>query len=229
MKYKAVIFDLFGTLVDTSSKAAYAKALSEMAIILKVPPQTFVQMWFDTFPHRATGKLKSPEGNIAYICNELKITCNEAQIKEASRIRLYFTGESLKPRTDAVAVLSEIKQRGLKIGLISDCSWEIPTLWQSIALAPLIDVPLFSCSVGMKKPDPRIYKKATDELGVAAAHCMYVGDGSSNELTGAQKAGMSPVLIRVPYERTADAYRIDEEEWAGPTVSSLTEVLGLLD
>jgi hypothetical protein len=40
---------------------------------------------------------------------------------------------------------------------------------------------------------------------------------------------MHAVLIRVPYEDTYDAYRIDAEEWNGPTISAVREVLGLLD
>jgi hypothetical protein len=40
---------------------------------------------------------------------------------------------------------------------------------------------------------------------------------------------MHPVLIRVPHEMSADAYRIDEEEWQGSVISSLSEVPSLLE
>jgi len=229
MKYKAVIFDLFGTLVDTSSLATYSKVLGAMADAVNAPREEFRQGWFDTFNQRTTGELNSPEQNIEYVCNQLKIDCSESQIQAAVRVRMGFTAKSMAPRPDAVAVLGEIKRRGMKTGLISDCAWEVPRLWPGLPFAQYVDVPLFSCSLGIKKPDPRIYKKSTDLLGVRAQDCMYVGDGSSRELTGAQKAGMFPVMIRVPYERTADAYRIEEEEWHGPVISSLTEVLGFLD
>ncbi len=228
MKYEAIIFDLFGTLIDTSSRAAYEKVLREMADVLHAPADKFTQLWFDTFTHRATGELESPGGNIRHICEKLVVTYTEEQLKEAIRLRFTFTADSLVPRKDAIDLLRELKSRGYRIGLISDCSGEVPVLWQNVSLAPYIDVPLFSCSVGMRKPDPRIYRMATEQLGVRAEKCLYVGDGSSQELTGAQKAGMQPVLIRVPYERTSDSYRIDEEEWAGPTISSLGEVLDLL-
>jgi len=54
-----------------------------------------------------------------------------------------------------------------------------------------------------------------------------VGDGSCHELTGASQVGMHPVLIRVPYEDTHDAHRIDAEEWNGPTISAVGEILEL--
>jgi len=79
------------------------------------------------------------------------------------------------------------------------------------------------------KPDARIYRLACEQLEVKPQECLYVGDGSSHELTGASRVGMHAVLIRVPYEDTYDAHRIDTEEWNGSTISALREVPGLLD
>ena len=229
MKYKAVIFDLFGTLVDTSSRQEYARVLTEMAAVLGASSEDFTRIWFDTFNLRSTGQLKSPAGNILYACKQLNITCTNEQVRRASEIRTKFTVESIAPRKDALETLKALKAKGLKVGLISDCSDEVPAAWKTTPFAELIDAAIFSCRVGMKKPDPRIFSTATDQLGVRPQDCLYVGDGSSHELTGARKAGMHPVLIRVPYERGGDAYRIDTEEWHGPTVSSLKEVLDLLE
>ena len=71
-------------------------------------------------------------------------------------------------------------------------------MWDSTALAPLFDVAVLSFDVGMAKPDPRIYELATERLGVAANDCLYVGDGSDGELSGAAQAGMTAVLMRAP-------------------------------
>jgi len=51
-----------------------------------------------------------------------------------------------------------------------------------------------------EKPDPRIYHLALERLKVKPQDCLYVGDGSSHELTGARKVGMHPVQIHVPDE-----------------------------
>ena len=56
--------------------------------------------------------------------------------------------------------------------------------------------------------------------------CLYVGDGLSDELTGAANVGMHPVRIHVSYE---DTFRDEHaQEWAGPSVSALEEVLTLV-
>ena len=131
------------------------------------------------------------------------------------------------PRPEAAEVLSTIQQKGYKTGLISDCSSNTPILWESTSLKAFFKVTIFSCAVGIKKPDPRIYRMALEQLGVKPPDCLYIGDGSSYELTGALKVGMHPVWIRIPDERE-DNFRIDEEDWDGPVISSLKEVLDLL-
>ncbi len=68
MKYRAVIFDLFGTLVENFTVAEYERVLSEMAAILGAPPAEFRQAWLDTFRGRTTGELPTSQSNIEYIC-----------------------------------------------------------------------------------------------------------------------------------------------------------------
>ena len=83
--------------------------------------------------------------------------------------------------------------------------------------------------MGLKKPDPRIYQIAMEQLGVESHNCIYIGDGGSQELTGAYQVGMHPVLLRDPDEDSAEILRVDaEEEWSGPVISSLQEVLALV-
>ena len=62
-------------------------------------------------------------------------------------------------------------------------------LWHSTPFAPLMDAAVLSFDAGIAKPDPRIYDLAVRRLGVAAEHCLYVGDGADGELSGATKAG----------------------------------------
>jgi putative hydrolase of the HAD superfamily len=229
MKYKAVIFDLFGTLIDNFSSEEYRRTLVEMASALSAPPDDFAELWFGLFEERMSGVLESPVGVIEHICRELDVRPDNTQIELATSIRLGMTTNMINLRPDAVRVLSKLKSEGYKTGLISDCSNEMPTTWEKLPLAPLIDVTAFSCLVGITKPDPRIYLLTTEQLGVKPQDCLYVGDGSSQELAGAANLGMSPVLIRVPSDGDYnDIYRINPEEWDGPRVSSLSEVLKLV-
>ena len=70
---------------------------------------------------------------------------------------------------------------------------------------------------------------AMDSLQLKAEECVYVGDGDSNELTGAQEVGMHPVMIQVEYDSKTGDYLADRQEWDGPVISSLTEILNLVE
>jgi putative hydrolase of the HAD superfamily len=228
MKLKAIIFDFFGTLVDNFSSREHERALSEMAKVLSAPKHDFVRMWAGTFPSRATGVFPTIEANIEYICRALDCHLTHNQMRAALQIRSRFYRQALTPRHGALTTLVRLRVENYKIGLITDCSCELPNVWSSTPFAHLIDVAVFSCQVGARKPDPRIYRFAYRRLGVAPRDCLYVGDGNSGELTGALAVGMQPLLIRVPYEETRDVYNMDREQWTGSFISDLTDIVSFV-
>jgi putative hydrolase of the HAD superfamily len=227
MKYRAVIFDLFGTLVDNFTSGEYKRVLDEMADILGVPHDDFGFSWRDSFPLRVNGTHITPRESIEYVCNELGAAVTGEQVRHAAAIRLDYTARSLKPRQEAVPTLEKLRADGYRTALVSDCSGEVPAVWDDTPFATLFGAAVFSCVAGIKKPDPRIYRIAMSRIGVTARDCLYVGDGSSHELTGARAVGMRPVMIRDPGE-SADAHFIDREDWSGEVISSLQEVLDLV-
>ncbi len=228
MAYRAVIFDLFGTLIPNFSRREYRAVLDEMAAILGAPAEEFARTWFDTFPQRNLGLSASPEGDIVRVCHRLNVFPPPARLAEAARLRLDLTRRYLVPRDGALEVLSELRTRGCKLGLITDCTSEAPRLWSESPFAPLFDATLFSCIEHVKKPDPAIYQRACERLGVAPQQCLYVGDGSSRELTGAQQVGMRPVRLRPPGEDADDIHRVDVDAWSGEAIRALAEVLALV-
>jgi len=231
MKYKAVIFDLFGTLIDKFSLREGTSILRQMASVLSVPADDFAQLWFDTFDTRGLGGFKSIEANIDYICQKLVVQPGKNETKTAGKMHFDYTVRSLKARPQAIEVLAYLKSHGYRTALITNCSIEIPSVWSDTPFAPFIDVAIFSCSVGVQKPDPGIYKLALEQLAVSPGDCVYIGDGDCQELTGAAAVGMHPVLIRDPDEDSSDVHRVDYEadEWDGPVINSLGEVLNLLE
>ena len=70
MKYKAIIFDLFGTLVDNYSVQGYNRLITDMASALELPFEDFSKLWRDTTYERGTGIFKTTEESIRYVCNK---------------------------------------------------------------------------------------------------------------------------------------------------------------
>ena len=225
-KYKAIVFDLFGTLVGTFSSSAHDIVLENMAATLGVPDRAFASLFdYDMRKARELGAYASIEGNIEIACNQLGLNPTAAAIEEAAKYRYDFMEKALVPRGDAVQTLAQIRAKGYAIGLLSDCSPEVPQLWPNTPFVGIIDVPVFSCEVGLKKPDPGIYKLLCERLGLGAEACLYVGDGDSLELEGALGVGMDPVLIRVQGEDEDDRDRPLADKWQGKKVSKLSDVL----
>ncbi len=227
MKYKAAIFDLFGTLLQNIR--AYSekreRVLLDMAKILLVPSQEFVKLWNVTFDRRLSGHFPTIESNIEWVCGALGSTVGTDQIEKAVRIRLEFIKSAFLPRDDVVQLLASLRQSGLKTGLVSDATPDVPSMWQSSPLSPLFDATVFSCLVGVKKPDPEIYWLICERLAVAPTDCFYVGDHVF-ELEGAARVGIHPVLLRVKEE---DEYYSDRDEWKGPVLNRLQHALRLVN
>ena len=227
MKYLAVIFDLFGTLADNFSTREYEEALVQMASALSIAPDDFKRGWYSSSKARNAAAPQNLEDRVEYICAGLGAPREQRQILYAVRVRFDYIRQVMKPRLDAIEVLSHIKVLGCKLGLISDCSDEIPVIWPETPLAPLFDATVFSCSVGFRKPDARIYQLAVERLSIPPERCLYVGDGGSQELSGALGAGMQPVLIRLDAEST-EGHLVNRERWDGLTIHSLKEVLAIV-
>ncbi len=227
MKYLAVIFDLFGTLVGNFSSQGYNDALVQMASALSLPSDDFKQTWFATSKGRSTVPSQNCATDVEYICRELGVLPDKNQIQFAVQSRLDYIRHVMMPQPGAIETLSCLKAEGYKTGLLSNCSHEIPVVWTETPFTSLIDVAVFSCSVGMRKPDPCIYQLTAERLKVRPEECIFVGDGGSEELTGALNAGMYPVLIR-PDGDSTEPHLMKREQWSGPTISSLTDVLALL-
>ncbi len=72
------------------------------------------------------------------------------------------------------------------------------------------------------KPDPEIYLRTARQLEVDPADCLFVGDGANDELAGAARVGMTPVLFAPGTPRWPEV-----TEWKGLRVSSMQEVVEL--
>jgi putative hydrolase of the HAD superfamily len=226
--FGAVVFDLFGTLVPEFSKADFSERNRAMAATLGADPVRFEQEWERTAIARQTGGFTDIESNVRAICATLHVTIDEAALPLALDLRLDLYRMWFHPRRGALETLTEVKGRGYPIGLISMCAPDTPALWRSSVLAPFVDVEVFSSEVGLRKPDPAIYRCATDGLNVDPAACLYCGDGAYGELSGAAAVGMTPFLIADPAVDVEDSLTPEREEWNGARVADLRELLPLL-
>jgi HAD superfamily hydrolase (TIGR01509 family) len=91
------------------------------------------------------------------------------------------------------ALLEALRGRGLKVGLVSN-AFDPPVLLhrdlEQLGIAERLDFAVFSSEVGRRKPDPAIFERALEALGVAAGHTLFVGDTLATDIAGAAALGM---------------------------------------
>jgi putative hydrolase of the HAD superfamily len=222
----AVIFDCYGTLTVTATRSSRSAGHERVAAALGVSVEAYGAALLRTWPERARGLLGDVSETLRVIARECGVEPDDQALARASAVRRETQREFLELRADAVETLRGLRERGIRVGVVSDCTHELPEEWPTLAIAPYVEAPVFSVVEGLKKPEPAIFLLACERLGVEPADCVYVGDGDSNELPGAQAVGMRPV--RLLTSDHADGHVFDPVTWSGQSASSLRDVLDIV-
>ncbi|WP_412540442.1 HAD family hydrolase [Longispora sp. K20-0274] len=218
---RAVLFDFFGTLTHAVARGAEHDRVAEL---LGVSPAALGDALSETFYSRATGAWGDLPATIRMLAGRLGVRPSEERVRDACTARMDVLRHDARLRADAVATLAALRSRDIRVGLVSDCTNELPLLWSTLAVAPYVQATVFSFETGYCKPDPAMYSTAYKALDVLPEECLYVGDGGSNELTGALRAGLRPIRLLAPDAAEHLTYNA-EPDWRGPTIPSLSGVL----
>jgi putative hydrolase of the HAD superfamily len=220
VRVRAVVFDLWDTIVDFDPDEGEA-LVRRVVDRLAVPYERFAEVWRseELIRRRMVGPLAPC---LTTACETLGI---EADVDELVGWRLELTRRMLRPRAGLLETLAELRERRLRVGLISNCTEEVADAWPETSFAHLFDHAVFSATAGVAKPDPEIYRLAAGGLGVDPEECLFVGDGANDELRGARDAGMTPVLIhRDGHDPAWEQVR----DWDGLRITALPQVLELV-
>jgi HAD superfamily hydrolase (TIGR01509 family) len=94
------------------------------------------------------------------------------------------------------ALLESLRERGLKLGLVSnafDPGWLLHRDLEQMGLAQRLDFSVFSSEVGTRKPHAAIFERALEVLGVEPENALFVGDRLYEDIRGAGELGMTTV------------------------------------
>lgn len=208
---KAVIFDMFETLVSIFSGDTYFS--EHIASDLNIPVNVFRPLWYSTEDARSNGQYTVQEA--LKICLETMNCYSEESINLiVDNRKRNIAGVFSRTPNETIELLQTLKDKNIKIGLISNCySDEAQAIKESI-LYRFFDAPVLSYEQGIAKPNPEIFKRTIKMLGVNADECLYVGDGASNELYAARSLGMKAVqalyFAHLSYEPHVLCGKLDE-------------------
>ena len=195
-----VIFDLFGTLIRLKRDThPYLKLCQATNSLRKIRESLVVNapMLTDFCDQLA---LPHPP-NIADLQCEL-----DRDVKSASLF------------DNSMTTLIELRERCIKIALISNLASPYRKAFHNLELEHFFECVIFSCDVGLAKPNPEIYRLVLERLNVDANSVIMVGDKHRADVDGPMTCGIRGFLINRDGESSGDS-----------DLRALTDVLSLLD
>lgn len=102
--------------------------------------------------------------------------------------------ESFVPYADALRVITELRRRGIRVGLISNVGFDLRPVLQAHGFPELAQYCTLSFEVGAAKPDRRIFDAALRTLGSDASCTLMVGDHEPDD-RGAEVLGMKTLIL----------------------------------
>lgn len=190
---KAIVFDLFHTL--TTPEAEWSD-LPWTSDFLGIPRDEWYQALTTKSRARLPGEISAPVEIVRSVAHSLRPGITEDQIVRAADFRKKrFVRVLTNIPESTLQVLCQLRARGKRLGLISNCDTSEVAAWNESPLHGAFDVEVFSCCVGHVKPEREIYLECLRQLGTDASETVFVGDGGSHELVGAREVGMRSILF----------------------------------
>lgn len=185
---KAVLFDLFDTLITRRSKdgTSLAGVPTEIAA-------TFAEVWQSWGERRMTSPVLY-ESLLRAAFESASVVPGAGRVEELAAERAAAKERQLvEVDADVLSVVRECHSRGLKLAVVSGCAVDDVAAWEKSPLASHIEVTAFSFVVGANKPQPAIYMAALDALKVAPVEAVFVDDMGSC-LQGARAVGIEKTV-----------------------------------
>ncbi len=182
MKNKAVIFDLYDTLIFLGQDTdPYLKLFKDLNLNNREINKARTIALTEDFKNLSDfAKRISPNKTISTKGYEADLS------KDLATATLF-------PET--MQTLKTLRAMGLKTALISNASSEYVAPFFRLGLDKLMDQYLMSCQIGLKKPDIRIYETAMKMLGTKPDETIMTGDSAYCDVFGPHLACMDAVLI----------------------------------
>lgn len=225
--FDVILLDLFFTLISTYDNEEDKVHECHVAGIDKADwtKVAVAQMY-----NRSIGVVNTPVEIVRDIMNVFQPGASEETIEAVTRLRIERYRHTLfNVNKDNLLAIRRIRALGKKVCLVSNADVIDVIGWQGSPLRALFDEVVFSCEVGVAKPDHRIYEIAMNKFGVEAERCLFVGDGGNDELRGAKGLGIATVLTtQFRGKLWPDTVKLIEKD-ADYKIGHLSELLTIID
>ena len=131
---------------------------------------------------------------LGFLLAKLKVEGNQSELAEEICERFEQRPWS-NPYPETKGVLRALKRRGFKLGVISNATDDVTNRLEHVGLAEYFDSFTYSQEARAEKPHPRIFRLALERSGCKPIEAVHVGDSYDQDVLGAKKVGMQPILV----------------------------------
>ena len=221
-KYSTIFFDLYHTLTYPGL-TKYKKYEWD---VFNVTKEFWAYHSMKTYHDRGIGKVSRPEKIIENILLSANIPQEELKVKEAISIRINkFRDCLIHVPKNILKTVRHLSSLNKQLCLISNSDVIDKMGWDLSPLKDYFKCAIFSCDVGILKPDERIYKRALEQMETIPEKSLYIGDGGSHEFEGAKRLSID-TLMTIEFIKDLWPEKIDEiRKHADFIISKLDEII----
>ncbi len=180
---QAVVFDLYGTLIYLADETKpYARLFRDIGLQL-----------VEEFRQARIIALTEDFDNLTGLVSRINPNAHTDVQAYETEVQKELSSAMLYPETRSV--LEELKKKDMRLGLISNLASPYKKPFARLGLDEYFDEVLFSCEAGLKKPNPKIYQKMLDSLGIGPSLALMTGDKTHTDVYGPKSIGMQAIRL----------------------------------
>ncbi len=232
---RAIFFDLGETLVtqNIEDNMVTKNALREISLILprQVSPERFFELYREGYKINETIRSRHQVEIPIHVWMRqllervIEDNPSDELVIRAIKIIVKARAANAVAFDDAHSTLQKLSNRDVKLGIISNVSsHEVAMgILDNVKLTRYFDQFITSASVGIRKPDPGIFRYALMQFKVRPQEAVIVGDSEVHDVGGGYVAGLKTVLVdrRRRVEKSLADYRFNSLSEASRTLESL--------
>ncbi len=167
--------------------------------------------------HRAKGLEKTNEEIYGAVLRRVGLPADDETLKRIHDTFKKHYISTFYPRTEET--LRKLAEK-YRLALISNTMSDQPReMLEETGLDSLFEIIICSRDLGIRKPNPAIFKYVMDEVGVQPRETVHVGDSVEADMEGASASGITPIWIRTP----------DQGFWSGHAISRFSDLPQFLE
>jgi HAD superfamily hydrolase (TIGR01662 family) len=240
-RFDVILFDLGDTLIyfDGNWEEVFAQARQALLRSLQGAGLDLGQEFLDDFYNRMLDYYQHRDAEFVeyttYFVLRATLTdwgygsTPEEVLREALVGLHTVTQAHWHPEADAIPALQALRELGYRLAMISNAADDPNTqvLVDKLGARPYLEFVMSSAVQGIRKPNPKIFLTALEQMGATPERAVMVGDTLGADILGAHNAGIFAIWVTRRADRPANRAHADTIQ-PDAQVATLSELPALL-